>query len=380
MRKIDTIKDFYKSKYLKFGNLFFEELLHNLNLRQNDLLNDYNKEIIEREFEKFRKLLSTPECLLYEKNPDIKISFFKLNHLTGYNVRKFLHVNELISEYIKNYFKETKKNNIKDLRLNEFRKKILVVEKKISGLIKQLEESKRSNRYYIYGEQILANIHKLKKGDKKLQMKVDKTGETISIKLNETLTPSDNAQKYFRKYKSQKDSVKILKGKINSVKKEKSELEKEMEKLKEIQEFKVLSKFEKHQRNKEKVDKETSMFRKFSLDENYEVWVGKNSKSNDLLTTKYSSPNDLWFHIRGASGSHTVLKIANKKIIIDKKTIQTTASIAAYYSKARNASNVPVAYCERKHVKKKKGFKQGSVLMSREKVVFVKPGLPYGIN
>jgi predicted ribosome quality control (RQC) complex YloA/Tae2 family protein len=121
---------------------------------------------------------------------------------------------------------------------------------------------------------------------------------------------------------------------------------------------------------------ETSRFRKFVLNEKFEVWVGKDSISNDLLTTKHTAQNDLWFHVRGASGSHTVLKVHNKKESIDKKIIETAASIAAYYSKARNASHVPVAYCEKKFVKKKKGMKAGSVIMEREKVIFVKPGLP----
>jgi predicted ribosome quality control (RQC) complex YloA/Tae2 family protein len=95
-----------------------------------------------------------------------------------------------------------------------------------------------------------------------------------------------------------------------------------------------------------------------------------------MLTTKYASPNDLWFHVRGASGSHTVLKVSNKKEVTGKEIINKAASIAAYYSKARNASSVPVAYCQKKYVKKKKGFKEGSVVMEREKVIFVKPGLP----
>ncbi len=125
---------------------------------------------------------------------------------------------------------------------------------------------------------------------------------------------------------------------------------------------------------------ETSKFRKFVLSEDYQVWVGKDSKSNDLLTMHYSAPNDLWFHIRGTSGSHTVLKTGNKTENLDKKIIETAASICAYYSKARNAGNVPVAFCQRKYVKKKKGFNEGSVVMEREKVIFVKPKLPEGFE
>lgn len=122
-------------------------------------------------------------------------------------------------------------------------------------------------------------------------------------------------------------------------------------------------------------DDETNKFRKFKIAEDLEVWVGKDSATNDLLTMHYSAHNDLWFHVRGFSGSHTVLKTGNKKEI-DKKYILSAASIAAYYSKARNGGNVPVAYTERKYVKKKKGFREGTVILEKEKVIFVKPGLP----
>ena len=161
----------------------------------------------------------------------------------------------------------------------------------------------------------------------------------------------------------------------DKIKKQKNEIEllkKEIEDIKNNKDLKSLRTMEKEYVKTDESDR----FRKFVVGEKYEVWVGKDSASNDLLTTRYSAQNDLWFHVRGASGSHTVLKVSDKKSPPDKKVIETAASIAAYYSKARNASNVPVAYCEKKYVKKRKGFKEGSVIMEREKVIFVKPGLP----
>ena len=150
-----------------------------------------------------------------------------------------------------------------------------------------------------------------------------------------------------------------------------------MKELDESREVTDLKKIIKEEKRTESVSSdETSRFRKFTINEKYEVWVGKDSISNDLLTTKYASQNDLWFHVRGASGSHTVLKVPGKKEDIGKEIIFKAASIAAYYSKARNSNSVPVAYCEKKYVKKKKGFKAGSVVMEREKVIFVKPSLP----
>ena len=376
INKTETIKDFYKSNYLKFGYLFFEELLHILNLNEKDALDDHNKKLIEEEFDKFSESLKTPEYIFYEKESKSEISLMKFNHLQTYNVRSFTNINELLSEYIKNFYKVETRKTVKDSRLINLQDKIDVVDKKIMGLMKQIKVSKQSEQNFIYGEHILSNLQNIKKGDKALHVNDETTGDVVIIKLDESLSPSDNAQKYFKKYKGQKDSLKVLKDKVNIFKKEKEKLSNELKRLSEIQDYKTLSKMNKKQDIKEKEDKETSKFRKFILSDDFEVWVGKDSKSNDLLTTKFSSPNDLWFHVRGTSGSHTVLKISNKKKNIDKQIIQTTASIAAYYSKARNASNVPVAYCERKHVKKKKGFKQGSVVMVREKVIFVKPALP----
>jgi predicted ribosome quality control (RQC) complex YloA/Tae2 family protein len=89
---------------------------------------------------------------------------------------------------------------------------------------------------------------------------------------------------------------------------------------------------------------------------------------------KYAKPNDLWFHVRGAGGSHTILRVGHTPP--PKEAIRQAASIAAYYSRMRRAGNVPVAYCERKFVRKPKGLKEGAVVMERESVVFVKPLLP----
>jgi predicted ribosome quality control (RQC) complex YloA/Tae2 family protein len=126
----------------------------------------------------------------------------------------------------------------------------------------------------------------------------------------------------------------------------------------------------------EENNKHLSRFRVFKLTYGFEVWVGKDSSANDLLTMKYSGQNDLWFHISGSPGSHTVLKLPENYDIIPKEHIRTAASIAAYYSKAKNAGNVTVSYTEAKNVQKYKGAKSGSVIIKNEKSVKVKPGLP----
>jgi len=124
-------------------------------------------------------------------------------------------------------------------------------------------------------------------------------------------------------------------------------------------------------------DKNLLRFRIFPIKGGFEVWVGKDSTANDLLTFKYSEQNDLWFHIRGSSGSHTVLKVPEDLDgPIPKEIIKTAAEICAFYSKAKNAKIVPVAYTKAKHVQKYKGAESGSVVIKGEKVIKVNPAVP----
>jgi len=106
------------------------------------------------------------------------------------------------------------------------------------------------------------------------------------------------------------------------------------------------------------------------------VWAGKNSANNDLLTLRYAKPDDLWFHARGAGGSHVVLKVGTGKGEPGKKAREQAAGIAAYYSKMKNASMVPVAMTEKRYVRKPKGSQAGTVVIEREKVIFAAPALP----
>jgi len=117
-------------------------------------------------------------------------------------------------------------------------------------------------------------------------------------------------------------------------------------------------------------------FRRFVVAGGFEVWAGRNSANNDELTVRYARPNDIWFHARGVGGSHVVLRVGSAPGKPSKEAIQQAASIAAWYSKHRKAKHVPVAYTEKKYVRKPKGAAPGTVRMEREKVIFAQPQLP----
>jgi len=113
----------------------------------------------------------------------------------------------------------------------------------------------------------------------------------------------------------------------------------------------------------------------FELDGGWKVLVGKTDADNDRLSIKVAGPNDLWFHVRGMPGSHVILKVGSGAVP-DRETIKKTAAIAAYYSKAKNAGVVAVSCTQARFVKKPKGAKPGSVTISKETVLKVRPSLP----
>ena len=117
-------------------------------------------------------------------------------------------------------------------------------------------------------------------------------------------------------------------------------------------------------------------FRIFVVEGGFEVWAGKSSANNDLLTLRYAKPDDLWFHARGASGSHVILKAGSGKGEPGRKAREQAAGIAAYYSKMKNSGMVPIAMTQKRYVRKPKGAPPGTVVIEREKVIFARPALP----
>ncbi|OGU43815.1 MAG: hypothetical protein A2000_05205, partial [Ignavibacteria bacterium GWB2_36_8] len=109
------------------------------------------------------------------------------------------------------------------------------------------------------------------------------------------------------------------------------------------------------------------------VEKKYHVFVGKDSKTNDLLTLKFAKQNDYWFHARSVSGSHVILRNENPKEGVPKNILKLVASIAAYHSKAKTAGMVPVSYTQKKYVVKKKGMEPGKVALLKEEVLIVEP-------
>ncbi|MCF8240231.1 MAG: NFACT RNA binding domain-containing protein [Melioribacteraceae bacterium] len=292
----------------------------------------------------------------------------------------FSSVSEAVNKYISLRYFYSRYKNLKDEIEKYLQKELETLSNRINKLRNRLDVGSNDDLYKHYGNLLLSNIYKIKKGQKKIEVTDYLSNEPVEIQLDEKSSPQENIDRYFKKSRDERinyEQSKILyKNSINAyelliIAKEKLENVKTIDDLESIK-----SDLRIKPKKKMEYQSETIKYRKYLVDNKYDVYVGKDSKSNDLLTTKMTKQNDFWFHARGLPGSHVVLRVDNPKAGVPKNILKNAASIAAFYSKGKTAKLVPVAYTFGKYVTKRKGMEPGKVNVSRETVLLVKPEIP----
>lgn len=270
-------------------------------------------------------------------------------------------------------------------RMRSVRPRVEKEIRKTERTINQLESAdkalERAEVYEQYGHLLMANAHlKMDGGTEEITVEnYYDDGKQITIPLKPNLSISENAQHYYEKSGDAERRVEEAKKRLRGTKQRLSDLKSLQKSLNEIDKI-----YEFDDWYKENLDEmrrfgvlsqqksvETLPFRKTEID-GYEVWIGKNAKSNDALTTS-AHKEDVWLHARGVSGSHVVIRMNNNKEMPPKSVILKVASVAAWNSKARGSSLVPVIVTKRKYVVKPKGLPAGAVRVQREEVEMVKP-------
>jgi len=318
---------------------------------------------------------------IYEQNQKDLFYMIHLSHLPNANKKTFSTVSELLDRY---YYGKAERDRVKqqgnDLErfmVNEKKKN----EKKIKKLMATLDQAEKANEFQLYGELITANIYAIKKGDKvaKVINYYDEDNETITIPLDVQKTPSENAQKYFSKYQKAKNSVEVVHEQIQLAQAEidyfegliqqiESASPKDIEEIREeLIEGGYLK--QRQSRNLKKKKSFKPILEHYFSSDGTEMIVGKNNKQNEYLTNKLAARDDIWLHTKDIPGSHVVIRNSNPS----EQTIVEAANIAAYFSKAKNSSSVPVDYTAIRHVKKPSGSKPGFVIYDHQQTVYVTP-------
>lgn len=325
-------------------------------------------------------------CILYTKNREKAADFapFPIKQYEGeYVCEKAESMNDAACEF---YFMRDRFARMRDrsssitkVVTNNLRR----AEKKLDILQRELKEAADRDKFRIYGELISANIYRIEKGDKELiaQNFYDENQADIKIPLDNKLSPSKNAERYFTKYKKAKNTEIYANEQIDITLKEIEYLDsvlysvtnaKTPQDLGEIREELVFAGYIKGDNGKKKKDKQSHMGAPMEFSyEGYTIYVGRNNVQNDYLTLRMSRSNDLWLHTKNIPGSHVLIKYVGEDF--PNKVIEKAAEIAAFYSKGRNSSYVEVDYCPVSHVKKPNGAKAGMVIYEGYNTALVKP-------
>ena len=282
------------------------------------------------------------------------------------------------------------RNSISKLILDTLKK----YNKRLYNINEKLKECDQMDTYKLYGELITANLYRIKNENTdtvSLENYYD-NNKVITILLDKCYSPSHNAILFFKKYNKLKNALLIVGEQkeetindldyIESVIYELeacSTIEDISNVFEEISESSVFKeRTEKYKEKKNPKVKKSKLTKnkyvhfnpiKYKI-EDYTLLVGRNNMENDYLTLKYAKKTDLWFHTKDIHGSHCIL-VLNGAPLPQDDILLKCAEIAAYHSKARNSSNVPVDICEVKYVKKPNGAKPGMVIYKNNKTLYV---------
>jgi len=290
-------------------------------------------------------------------------------------------ISEMVEEY---YYQKDKHERIKQKSLNI--KKTLTTRvdrlyKKLQKLNEELLAASDADKFRLYGELIISNIYKISKGMSEIELEnFYDNNRKIIIPLDVRLTPSENSQRYFKKYNKSKTALIKIKEQIDETKDELFYLENVLDNIDKAEDFNDIEDIKEELIEQNYIKRKTSRNKKkdtksqplvyYSTD-GFLILVGKNNRQNDKLTVKEASKNDIWFHTKSIPGSHVVIKAEGRNV--PETTLREAAKIAAYNSKARYSSNVPVDYTLIKNVKKPTGAKPGMVIYNDYNTIYVTP-------
>lgn len=332
----------------------------------------------DRLMEEVKSGAFTPNIVSLDGIP-VEFSSVNLTCYSNHEVQAFDSISALLETFY------ASKNAVARIRQKSFDLRKVVsnaidrTSKKYDIQLKQLQDTDKRDKFKVYGELLTAYGYGLEPGAKVLNTINYYNNEEISIPLDPTMTPMENAKHFFEKYNKLKRTYDALSTQIKETSDELTHLESiktsmdiatdedDLTALKhELTEYGYIKrkftsgakKLEK-KANAKKTNVKSKPFHYISSD-GYHMYVGKNNYQNDELTFQFADGGDWWFHAKKIAGSHVIVKADGKEL--PDKTYEEAARLAAYYSSAREADKVEIDYTVRKNVKKPSGGKPGFVV------------------
>ncbi len=351
-----------------------EEICYLSGLESAMTAQDFSEDLLTHLYKQFHYYLEDVKVgtfapvIYYQGETPKEFAALPLTHFDGYAHQEFTSISYVLNTYyaVKNTLTRIRQKGA-DLR-HVVQTALERNRKKYELQTKQLQDTQNRDKYKVYGELINTYGYHLEPGSKELTCLNYYTNEDITIPLDPTKTPLENAQKYFAKYNKQKRTFEALSELIEETADDIQYLESisnaldialTEDDLAQIKEELMQTGYVRRKFTKKKV-KLTSKPMHFVSSDGYHMYVGKNNLQNDELTFDFANGNDWWFHAKGTAGSHVIVKTNGDEL--PDRTFEEAGRLAAYYSKNRGNDKVEIDYIERKHVKKPNGAKPGFVV------------------
>lgn len=295
------------------------------------------------------------------------------------NLQAFNSLSEMLDQY---YFEKVQRDRVQQrghqlIRVvrNELKKN----RKKLKKLQNTMAQTQYADSYRIKGEVLTTYLSQIKRGMTSVELpNFYDQNQPITIKLSNQLSPSQNAQKYFKKYQKEKNAVKYVSEQIAQTESEIAFLDNietqiDLAKPEDLAEIKIELENEgylrKQKNPKKRVKNVISKPEQFISSDQTPILVGKNDAQNDRLTLKTAKKDYYWLHAKDIPGSHVIIESRQPS----EQTLIEAATIAAYYSKGKNSANVPVDYVPVKNIRKPNGAKPGFVIYEGQRTLKVTP-------
>ena len=351
-----------------------EEICHLAGLDSAIPAKEYSEDILFHLYTQFTIYLSaikegrfTP-AIYYDGREPKEFAALPLTHFDMYECREYTSISEVLSTFYSTRSllmrirqKSADLRHIVQTALERNRKKYDLQ-------LRQLKDTENREKFRIYGELINAYGYNVEEGARKLDALNYYTNEMVSIPLDPTKTPQENAQRYFAKYNKQKRTFEALSElsketleDINYLESVQTALDIALteEDLAQIREELAGAGYIRRRFTKKKIRIKNEPLHYISSD-GYHIYVGKNNLQNEELTFHFASGNDWWFHAKQAPGSHVIVKSNGDEL--PDRTFEEAGRLAAYYSSMRGSDKVEIDYVQKKHVKKPNGAKPGFVV------------------
>lgn len=321
--------------------------------------------------------------IVFDGKKPIDFAAFNLTHFFNFS-QKSASMNEIADSYFNYKTFSEKVDRSRQSLLNILKKEKTKLEKKLSAQTADLEVASNGESLKLSGELIIANIHRLSKGDHEVDLEnfYEEGFPSVRIILNPQLTPAENAQSFFLQYTKSKKSLastsiyaKVTRNEIDYLAGVENfvDLSSTPEELDQIRLELIDQGYLKPpgQRTVKRKEQALPQPATFTSSNGFTILVGKNNRQNDYLTTKIARKEDIWLHTKNIPGAHVIIKTEDREV--PSVTLEEAASLAALFSKAGHSHKVPVDYTLRKFVNKPKGSKPGFVIYNNQKTLISDP-------